>query len=119
MAYIETHKDDCFQILGKEFEEVHKFLDKYAQKYPPSLFLEYHRKFRHNDRGVKLVKKKWGLLASEAAKIHIIRDLELYVLKDEFHKVVTYEKIDKIYEQALKYCHDWQGPSNKRWLPKK
>jgi hypothetical protein len=116
MAHIKTHCEDCFRILGQEFENVHRWLDAKAQKYPPPLFLEYHRKFRHNDKGVKIVKKKWGLLAADAAKIHIIRDLELYVLKEEFHKAVNYDNIETLYQIALKYCHDWQGPLDERWL---
>ncbi len=119
MARIQTHNEDCFRILGQEFDEVNHFIDAYAQKYPPPLFLEFHRKFRHNEYGVKKVKEKWGILAEMAAKIHIIRDVELYILKEEFHKAVHYENIDELFELALHYCLDWQGPLDERWLPEK
>ncbi len=118
MAYRQTHNEDCFRILNQEWDEVNGYLDAFAAKYPPPLFLEFHRKFRHNDWGVKQCKKKWGLVAGTAAKIHIIRDVELYVLTAEFHKAVHYENIDELYERALVYCVDWQGPLDERWLPK-
>ena len=119
MASRKTHNEDCFRILGQEFDEVNKFIDAYAAKYPPPLFLEFHRKFRHNAWGVEQARKKWGALAAMAAKIHIIRDVELYILKEEFHKAVQYENIDDLFERALNYCIDWQGPLDERWLPEK
>jgi hypothetical protein len=118
MAGRKTHMEDCRRLLGSGFEHVHAYLDKYAFKWPPPLFLEYHRKFRHHAGGVKAVKELWGDAAEDAAKIHLIRDVEIYVLKDVFWKAVTYNHLDAIYEQALKYCHDWQGPLDERWLPK-
>lgn len=119
MAYIGTHNEDCFRILGQEFDEVNRWMDAWAAKYPPPLFLEFHRKFRHNDWGVKQVKMKWGLPAETAAKIHIIRDVEIYILQDAFYEAVNYENVDELYKRALKYCIDWQGPLDERWLPKK
>ena len=88
--------EDSFLILGEEFEEVHRFMDSYANQYPPPLFLEYHRKFLHNAKGVKMVKKRFGGKAEYAAKLHLIRDLEVYCLRDKFHRAVTFDKIDKI-----------------------
>jgi hypothetical protein len=116
VASRKTHCEDCFRILGQEFDHVHKWLDAKASKYPPPLFLEYHRRFRHNKQGVKIVRKKWGLMAEAAAKIHIIRDVEIYILKEEFYKAVNYENYNKLFETALKYCIDWQGPLDERWL---
>ena len=107
MAKRKTHNEDCFRILGQEFDHVNAWLDAYTEKYPVWRYLEYHRRFRHNKNGVKIIKKKWGLLAAEAAKIHIIRDVELYVLTAEFNKAVQYENIDKLYQKALKYV--WSG----------
>jgi hypothetical protein len=105
-------------ILGEEFEEVHRWLDEFAKKYPPPLFSEYHRKFRHNDAGVKEINETFGAKAADAAKIHLIRDVEIYVNREgkPFFEYCKYEKLDKIYEQALKYCHDWIGPVNERYL---
>ena len=117
MAMRETHCEDCRIILGDDFDHVHAFMDKYAYKYPPPIFLEYHRKFLHHAGGVRKVKEKWGDAAEDAAKIHLIRDVEIYVLRDAFHNVVKYNNIDALYEQALKYCHDWQEPLDRRWMP--
>lgn len=118
MASRKTHNEDCFRILGQEFDHVNAWLDAKAAQYPPPLFLEYHRRFRHNKYGVKMIRKKWGLIAEQAAKLHIIRDVEIYLLKEEFHKVVTYENIDVLFEYALKFCNDWQGPLDEKWLKK-
>lgn len=115
MAKRETHNEDCLRLLGKKYDEVNAFLDSYAAKYPPPLFLEYHRKFLHNAKGVQYCKEKFGFYGEIAAKIHLIRDLEIYVLKKPFD-FVEIEEIDELYEQALKYCHDWQGPLDDRWL---
>jgi len=40
------------------------------------------------------------------------------VLKDEFHKAVNYDNVGALYEIALKYCLDYQGPLDDRWLKK-
>lgn len=104
MAKIDTHIDDCMRLLGAPFEKVHRWLDHYAKKYNPHTHLEYHRKFRHHRKGVEKCKELFGPLGERAAKIHIIRDVELYVLKKEFKKVMG-DEIDDLYEKALNYCH--------------
>ena len=104
MARIETHEDDCMRLIGAPFSEVHKWLDEYAKQFRPHVHLEYHRKFRHHDRGVKEVELRWGPLYALAAKIHIIRDVELYVLNKPFREVMG-DEIEDLYIKALKYCH--------------
>lgn len=104
MASIQTHEDDCMRLIGAPFKQVHEYLDEYAKKFRPHIHLEYHRKFRHHAGGVKEVELQWGPLYALAAKIHIIRDVELYVLSKPFREVMGNE-IDELYERALKYCH--------------
>jgi len=104
MATRETHIDDCMRLLGAPFNDVHAWLDAYAAKYSPFTHLEYHRKFRHHRKGVEKCKELFGPLGEKAAKIHIIRDVELYVLKKSFREVIG-DEIDELYEKALKYCH--------------
>ena len=104
MAKIETHCDDCMRLLGAEFLKVHKWLDEFTKEWPPHIYLEYHRKFRHNAEGVIEAGELFGPLGDRAAKIHIIRDVELYVLSKEFKKVMG-DEIDELYERALNYCH--------------
>lgn len=106
MASIKTHMEDCEYFLGKEFKEVHVWLDEYASKFPPHLYFEYHRGFRHNRKGVFKVKEKFGFYAEIAAKIHIIRDNEVYIL-DKMMYNLRMEEIDEYYEKALKYNEGW------------
>jgi hypothetical protein len=71
VATLKVHEDDCIQLLGEPFTEVHKFLDELFKYVGPT-----HRSFRHNRRGVENVRKRWGDKAAQAAKIHIERDGE-------------------------------------------
>ncbi len=104
MPYIETHVEDTRIILRQPdgMEKVHRWLDEFAKKWPPHVHLEYHRKFRHNRKGVEEVDKMWGHLACSAAKIHLIRDVELYVLMKPMFEV-GYPELDELVEKAFKY----------------
>ena len=106
MAKIQTHCEDCERLLGKPYKEVHEWLDYYAKKYNPFIYLEYHRKFRHNEKALDEKFKEWGFYKQLAAKIHIIRDCELYVLQKPFD-MVELEEIDELFEKAKQYLHDW------------
>lgn len=105
MAKRKTHNEDCERILGEPFEYVHRWLDEFAAKWPPHIHLEYHRKFRHNAEGVKEVGKRWGFYAERAAKLHIIRDNEMYLPGICVMDIMREDLIDDLYEKALKYCH--------------
>lgn len=104
MATIKTHIEDCERILGEGFEYVHEWLDEYAKKYNPFIYLEYHRKFRHHAKGVKEVKEKWGEYAEKAAKLHIIRDNDMF-LPVPIIDIMREDQIDELYKKALTYCH--------------
>lgn len=100
MASVEVHMADCNSLLGQEFKDVHIWLDKYASQYPPPIYLEYHRKFRHNEKGLKEVWDKWGALAADAAKIHLIRDVEIYILQKPLVEVL-YDEIDELAKKSF------------------
>lgn len=104
MAKVNTHIEDCIRILGDDFEFVHTWLDEYAKKFSPHIYLEYHRKFRHHRKGVEYIKDKWGFYAEQAAKLHIIRDNEMY-LPVPVIDIMREDMIDELYEKALKFCH--------------
>lgn len=110
MATIKTHIEDCERILGEPFEEVHRWLDELAKKWNPVIHFEYHRQFRHHAEGVAYIKEKWGFYAEQAAKLHIIRDNEMY-LPVPVIDIMREDMIDELYEKALKYCH----PIRKGW----
>ena len=107
MARRETHIDDCMRLIGAPFNDVHAWLDQWAAKFPPHINLEYHRKFLHHRKGVEECGKLFGPLGERAAKIHIIRDVEIYVMHGtgkQFRDIMG-DDIDPLYEKALKYCH--------------
>lgn len=69
MSSIDEHCKDCLNELGKEYREVHKWLDELFPVLGPK-----HRDARHHEGGVLEVIKKWGEEAGEAARIHIRKD---------------------------------------------
>ena len=105
MAKIKTHNEDCLSVLGETFEHVHKWLDEYAKKYSPMIYLERHRQYRHHAKGIAEVKEQWGFYAERAAKLHIIRDNEQF-LGYVMVSAIREDQIDELYEKALRFCHD-------------
>lgn len=103
MAKTSTHCEDCIQVLGKPYLEVHEWLDAFAKKYQPQLYLEKHRMYRHHDEGVKKAEKLFGYYGGLAAKLHIIRDNSWYVIFD-INKLRE-DNIEELYQKALKFCH--------------
>ena len=105
MAKHKTHEEDCLRVFGFRYKEVHEWLDEYAKKYNVFVYSEYHRKFRHHRKGVEEVKEKFGYYASQAAKLHIIRDYEMYLLKPVFCGIIREEDIDKYFDELECYYH--------------
>jgi len=105
MAQILTHMEDCKRILREPFKEVHQWLDYYARIFTIRPYLGYHRFFRHNKRGMIYIKNRWGVLAEDAAKIHLIRDYEDFILTTAMANV-KYNEIDKYYNKTLIICND-------------
>jgi len=103
MAKISTHCEDCEKVLGKPFKEIHEWLDEYAKKYDPRLYLERHRMYRHHDKGVQEVREKFGYYSAQAAKLHIIRDNQFYVYFDI--DKIREDDIEQLYQKALTFCH--------------
>jgi hypothetical protein len=113
MAKWETHIEDCMRLLGAPFVFVHAYLDYYTDKYPTHIYLEYHRKFRHNKEGVEKCLELFGPLGEKAAKIHLIRDVELYVCKPKMFDEIMGEDIDEYYEKCLQYFPPINEPLEK------
>ncbi len=75
--------------FGSEFRHVHKWLDEF---YGHPTYKTKHRKFRHHWAGINEVRTKWGDIAADVAKQHILDDLraledknadEYFIPKDE------------------------------------
>lgn len=103
MAKIKTHCEDCVQVLGNPYKKVHEWMDFYAKKYNPMLYLERHRQYRHHAEGVKKAEELFGYYGGLAAKLHIIRDNQFYVFFDI--NVLREGDIQELYEKALIFCH--------------
>lgn len=70
----EEHCKESIEKFGKPYEEVHRWLDKFAHS------KEYgmkHRRVRHHLQGIKEAEELFGKEAGEVAKAHIISDLKL------------------------------------------
>ena len=104
MARRGTHKEDCLRLLGEEHDNVHEYLDYFVKKWPPHIYLEYHRQFRHHKAGVDKCMEMFGFYGERAAMIHIVRDNEMYVLMKPFD-AMEIEELEHYYERALHYCH--------------
>jgi hypothetical protein len=74
MAAFEQHCAQALHEFGKPHAEVHLWLDEFAGKL---LYGMRHHKKRHHLVGIEEVRKLWGNGAAEAARQHIITDLEL------------------------------------------
>ena len=76
MSDFENHCQECQEILGQRFEQVHIWLDELM--YDDSIKQKYksrHRKFRHNRKGIEEVRKMRGDEAAKDAEIHTRTDL--------------------------------------------
>lgn len=111
MATIKTHIEDSSRILGGDYIHVHEWMDFYAKRWNPHIYLEYHRQFRHNAKGIEFIKNKWGFYSEQAAKLHIVRDNEMY-LPLPVIDIMREDQIQELYEKALVFCHplrkDWE-----------
>ena len=116
MANLNKHCKDCKDILGKEYGHVHIWLDFYARIFTLRPYSDYHRTFRHNSYGLKVVEEIWGKWAMEAAKIHLVRDIDEFWPKD--FDIFDYKNV---IGEALKYFNNMEnmepsllGPVGKR-----
>ena len=75
MANLKAHEANCLREHGEPFTYAHAYLDELFRYVGPD-----HRGFRHNQRGIKEVKRKWGHKAAMAAEIHIKREQEGLIL---------------------------------------
>lgn len=69
MSTFRQHCEDCKVQLGAEYPQVHHWLDELFRYFGGA-----HRAYRHHTEGVEAVRKAWGYMAGEAAKIHILAD---------------------------------------------
>jgi len=73
MPSLTEHCSETAALLGKRFEEVHRWLDEFAGQ--PGYGMR-HRKLRHHLAGIEQVRKLWGDQAAAAARLHMMADLK-------------------------------------------
>jgi hypothetical protein len=76
------HCKESIEKLGRPFGEVHEWLDAFAGTHE---FGMKHRKKRHHLKGINDVKDMFGKEAAEAARLHIIADLNEEGWKESDH----------------------------------
>lgn len=72
MPRFEDHCRQALATFGRDWFEVHRWLDEYAGS------TEYgfrHRRVRHHEAGIRELAERLGPEAADAARQHIIADL--------------------------------------------
>lgn len=121
MAEIVEHEKDCRRYLGKDYKEVHNFLDQYAKHFPVGFFVDYHRSFLHNSYGLDIIKSRWGSQAYIAGLIHLFRDymegpinhLPLHIVLKRVLKCIMYFNKISVFDPGLRphIIRGWEGRS--------
>ena len=83
MPRFEKHCEESIRLLGKPYEEVHRWLDELAGS---ETYGMRHRRVRHHEAGINKVRELFGEEAARAARQHVISDLqeEGWTEKDHF-----------------------------------
>lgn len=72
MPRFDEHCDESLKTFGRDFAEVHLWLDAFAGTVECGF---RHRKKRHHEAGIRQVTELFGEEAALAARQHIITDL--------------------------------------------
>ena len=82
MPSFKKHCADCREELGKDYDQVHRWLDEFAGIYMrrcddgSRIVSMMHWLHRHHKTGVEEARKKWGDDAARAAELHILADVQ-------------------------------------------
>ena len=68
----DEHCAESVKLFGEPFEEVHLWMDEYAS----TPLGARHRRKRHHAKGIEEVRRRWGDGAAEAARRHVVSDLQ-------------------------------------------
>ena len=98
MSTKEEHCKDCMDLLGKEFEAIHRWLDGVAHRYWPWMG---HRAWRHHAEAVETIREFLGEEAATAAEIHIKADLGTVPSRKEIRKKYQFDKFRDFYDQYV------------------
>ena len=79
---LEAHCRECLALLGKEYREVHSWLDEFAGT--PQYKMR-HRRVRHHEVEIREAIKLFGEEGGRAARLHIVSDLKTESWKEGDH----------------------------------
>ena len=79
---LEAHCRECLALFGKEYREVHIWLDEFAGT--PEYKMR-HRRVRHHEAGIQKAIKLFGEEGGKAARIHVVADLKTEGWKEGDH----------------------------------
>lgn len=74
----EAHQASSRRLLGRDFAEVHAYLDRYYWEFGIG-----HRCVLHHRRGIEKIVERFGEDAREPAELHILEDQQLAEKIDE------------------------------------
>jgi len=69
----EEHCKECQDKLGKNCEDVHRWLDEYAYS---AKYGMRHRRVRHRQAGIDEAARLFGKDGAAAARLHIVAELK-------------------------------------------
>ncbi len=78
--YLQEHQKQTVEKLGNPYTLVHLFLDQFFRSYEVRCGwhnVGYHRHVLHHEDGIALIAALFGEKASEAARIHILADIQV------------------------------------------
>lgn len=88
--HFEDHCQTAEQAFGQRYEEVHRWLDEFASRYPRSEKYK-HRKFRHHQEGVEEARHLFGDLGALVAEQHIRLDNEGWLPEKKDYELPEYD----------------------------
>lgn len=86
---LEEHCQRSLETFGKRYEEIHLWLDEFADQYSYSDRYK-HRKHRHHKEGIMEVYVMFGYEAAMVAKQHIKDDNQGYLPRKRDYDIIEY-----------------------------
>jgi len=87
------HCMSCRRRFGEDFDYVHLWLDEF---YGSDQYKTKHRKLRHHHKGIEEVRLRWGDRAADAAKLHILDDLQSGESRNADEGWIAYDEADYV-----------------------
>ena len=87
----ESHCKEAEKTFGSRYEEIHRWLDEFAARYPSHLKYK-HRKYRHHKEGIDEARKLFGDLGALVAEQHILLDNGGWIPERKDYEIEEYDE---------------------------